>query len=304
MDNFSDIKLNWLLYSEDNTNDYIAYPEIDGNSAVGSYFAQPGRYYISVYKTEGVSSNYSLTVNIIPENGSIIHEESEPNDIFENANSITLDSTVVGDLDNDDYIDNFIFEVSEEKTIKIDLELQPGAELNWVVFDANNTNEYYSYPDRIDNVLTREFVVKPGRYFLRVYKIQGTTAPYEINIVSDNSSIIHKENESNDIFENANSITLNSTVVGDLDNDDYIDNFVFEVSEEKTIKIDLELQPGTELNWVVFDANNTNEYYSYPNRIDDVLTREFLVIPGKYFLRVYKIQGTSAPYEVKITEFK
>ena len=182
VNNFADIKLNWLLYSANDTNQYIAYPEISGNSAVGSYVAQPGKYYINVYKTEGVSSNYTLTVNIVPKGGSTVITESESNDTFETSDVLALNSTLVGNLNDDDYTDNFTFDVSQNSTLKIDVTLQSDAQANWVLYNANNMNEYYSYSDIVNGTLTNQVVMVPGKYFLRIYKIQGTTAPYELKI--------------------------------------------------------------------------------------------------------------------------
>ena len=182
VNNFADIRLNWLLYSANDTNQYIAYPEITETSAVGSYVAQPGKYYISVYKTEGVSSNYTLTVNVVPEGGLGTLTESEENDTFETADILSLNSTLVGNLNGDDYTDNFTFDVSQNSNLKIDVTLQSNAEANWVLYNADNMNEYYSYADKVDGVLTNQAVVIPGKYFLRIYKIQGETAPYEVKI--------------------------------------------------------------------------------------------------------------------------
>lgn len=62
VNNYSGVGLNWLLYKEADTNNYVAYPSTTTEGSIsGTYNAQAGKYYLLVYKISGQSSNYTLT---------------------------------------------------------------------------------------------------------------------------------------------------------------------------------------------------------------------------------------------------
>ncbi|CRG03940.1 hypothetical protein LQK80_15915 [Bacillus thuringiensis] len=55
--------MNWVLYSESDLNNYVAYAtKRDGNKLLGNYNAKPGKYYLSVYKYGGGTGNYTVQV--------------------------------------------------------------------------------------------------------------------------------------------------------------------------------------------------------------------------------------------------
>ncbi|KFN03276.1 collagenase [Bacillus clarus] len=61
--NEQNIGLNWVLYHESDLNNYATYAtKRDGNKLLGNYYAQPGKYYLSVYKYSGGTGNYTIEV--------------------------------------------------------------------------------------------------------------------------------------------------------------------------------------------------------------------------------------------------
>ncbi|MED2864820.1 collagenase ColA [Bacillus thuringiensis] len=61
--NEQNLGLNWVLYSESDLNNYVAYAtKRDGNKLLGNYNAKPGKYYLSVYKYGGGTGNYTVQV--------------------------------------------------------------------------------------------------------------------------------------------------------------------------------------------------------------------------------------------------
>jgi microbial collagenase len=57
-------KLNWLIYKEDNLNQYDGYAsDITDTKVSGNYNALAGKYYIVVYELDGDNSNFDITIN-------------------------------------------------------------------------------------------------------------------------------------------------------------------------------------------------------------------------------------------------
>ncbi|MEG2740307.1 collagenase [Clostridium sp.] len=64
VDNSNSIGMNWILYSEDDLDNYITYAKQDGNKLFNTYKAKPGKYYLCVYKYDSSDNgNYKLQIS-------------------------------------------------------------------------------------------------------------------------------------------------------------------------------------------------------------------------------------------------
>ncbi|MEF9984645.1 MAG: collagenase [Oscillospiraceae bacterium] len=187
VDNYSGVQLNWLLYQADDTNNYVAYADIDSNSATGTFAAQAGKYYLVVYKISG-NGNYTLTTTFDSKGGStepttpVVIYETEDNNTSDVANEISINSTVVANLDANDYSDYFAFNVTENSTVQIDVSQYYSNQIAWVLYNSEDTSNYCSYGVDVDGMLSNEVTLQPGTYYLSVYLYTGASVPYDINI--------------------------------------------------------------------------------------------------------------------------
>ena len=62
--NMDNLGMNWLLYHESDLYNYVTYAEFNNNKLTGLYNAEPGRYYLYVYKLTGESGSYTVNVKI------------------------------------------------------------------------------------------------------------------------------------------------------------------------------------------------------------------------------------------------
>lgn len=186
VNNYSGVGLNWLLYKESDTNNYVAYPSTSSEGSIsGSYKAQAGKYYLLVYKTNGQSSNYTLTATFSSNPTSpVTNKEVENNNTIEESNPIDLNSTIEGSLDVNDSIDNFTFDIIRDSNISIKVTPNINNQINWVLFKAPDVTNYYAYAQNVNGVLTKDVGVTQGKYYLRLYLYGSSSVLYEINIKS------------------------------------------------------------------------------------------------------------------------
>lgn len=109
-------------------------------------------------------------------------KESEPNDNFETANTISLGSLVKGSLNKDDTNDVFSFEIKDPKTIDIVLDNIDNHGLNWLLYKSDDLNNYVTYPSVENNILKNSYDAEPGLYYLYVYSYDSLDSNYTINI--------------------------------------------------------------------------------------------------------------------------
>ncbi|HAG42902.1 MAG TPA: hypothetical protein DCL31_05365, partial [Clostridium sp.] len=111
VNNENAIGMNWLLYSESDYNNYVAYAtNRDNGKLTGSYDApSAGRYYLVVYKYSEASGSYTIDVK-----GALSSKDNSPtdtNDTFGTVNGPILSNTITkGILDESNEKDIFYFD--------------------------------------------------------------------------------------------------------------------------------------------------------------------------------------------------
>ncbi len=176
--NNGNIGTNWLVYKASDTNNYIAYAtDVNNNELKGSFNATKGKYYIMVYGYSEGKSNYSLNVkgNIGQKPNKNIIIEKEDNNDFSKANSISIKDTIVkGSLNGNDNMDIYCFDVTTEGTADIVLtNNSKNLGVAWNLYNEKDLNNYVAYSFKDGNRLYNKVKLKPGKYYLAVYKYAG-----------------------------------------------------------------------------------------------------------------------------------
>ncbi|AOR23362.1 collagenase [Clostridium taeniosporum] len=178
-----------------------------------------------IYKTSG---NYSIELKVTDSKGFEIEKsseinifkilngnpvrETEYNNGFENANEINLNDLVSGDLQGDDSQDTFSFEVTKPDDITITLENSSADKdnFNWLLFDAENTNDYLAFPKNKMNQLTKTITIdKPGKYYLVVYQSSKEKNNYKFLVEGSfvETPEVNEDKNTNETDENTNETT-------------------------------------------------------------------------------------------------
>ncbi|MFA4136500.1 MULTISPECIES: collagenase [unclassified Brevibacillus] len=169
--------LNWVVHHEDDLNHYFAYPKTSGKTLSGEFEATPGTYYLSVYNFNGETIPYKVTAEWPEENTE--PSETEPNNSFDDANTLQLGEEISGQTDRTDDKDTYMIQVEEEGVVQVTVSSEKDEGLNWVVFHEDDLETYFAYPKTTGKKLTGEFEAKPGKYYLLVYNTNNTKIPYK-----------------------------------------------------------------------------------------------------------------------------
>ncbi|MTK10793.1 MAG: hypothetical protein F8N39_01345 [Clostridiaceae bacterium] len=63
INSLNSLGMNWMLYKETDLKNYVAYSQTSGSKLTGSYNAQPGRYYLYVYRYSGTTGSYNINID-------------------------------------------------------------------------------------------------------------------------------------------------------------------------------------------------------------------------------------------------
>lgn len=175
----------WLVFHESDMQNYMAYPDQrDGNKLIGSFDAKPGTYYVTAYTFGSEQEEHRFSLRVSGE-GSQSHEfyqETEGNDSPLQANGpLPIGTTISGDLKADDWQDIFAFEVDQPDQIRISLNALQRKNATWMLFHEGNLDQPVAYPQVLEaNLQSGDYDVKPGRYYLYVYKYENGDFTYTV----------------------------------------------------------------------------------------------------------------------------
>ncbi|PEI96938.1 collagenase [Bacillus pseudomycoides] len=109
--------------------------------------------------------------------------EKEPNDTFDKANPLSLNTLLRGNLSDQDQVDRFVIDVKDPKDLQITVTNEQNLGLNWVLYSESDLNNYAAYATKRDgNKLLGNYNAKPGKYYLSVYKYGGGTGNYTVEV--------------------------------------------------------------------------------------------------------------------------
>ncbi|SDZ26330.1 collagenase ColA [Bacillus sp. 166amftsu] len=109
--------------------------------------------------------------------------EKEPNNEFNTANPLSLNTVLRGSLSDQDQADRFVIDVKDPKDLQITVTNEQNIGLNWVLYSESDLNNYAAYPTKRDgNKLLGNYNAKPGKYYLSVYKSGGGSGNYTVEV--------------------------------------------------------------------------------------------------------------------------
>lgn len=187
--NLNSIGMTWTLYKENDLRNYALYAtEDDGISLKGEKTLEPGRYYLNVYNYEDKSGNYTVNVQ-----GSIIDKGNKPeesiiqeienNDDFKNAMNVNSNSEIAGTLSNKDIKDIYSIDIKNPSDLNIVVENLNNIKMNWLLYSADDLDNYIDYAKVNGNKLSNTCNLKAGKYYLCVYQYDNSgTGNYTITL--------------------------------------------------------------------------------------------------------------------------
>ncbi|PEP80052.1 collagenase ColA [Bacillus pseudomycoides] len=109
--------------------------------------------------------------------------EKEPNNSFDTANPLSLNTLLRGSLNNQDQVDRFVIDIREAKDLQITVTNEQNLGLNWVLYQESDLNNYVTYATKYEgNKLLGSYYANLGKYYLSVYKYGSGTGNYTIEV--------------------------------------------------------------------------------------------------------------------------
>ena len=186
----------------------------DLDTFIQNNYLSAGLYYIKIqnYRLDDPASwsgiDYDIKLDFIPNMGNF---ESEPNNSMVTANPISLNTTVKGNLTENDTVDYFMYTVTEKGNITLLFE-HPRRELNYkfweVSFINSNGVTLFTFDSKgHETALLKQQSVSPGIYYV---KINNGYRWYPTNWSGVNYSLtvnFTKTNTGNNTTGNTNNVT-------------------------------------------------------------------------------------------------
>jgi hypothetical protein len=290
----------------------IATDNRTGTFSQVEYFLRSGTYYVHVYRLQGRAGSYQIKSDLFTP---ALANDAEGNDSSQASLSATVNGTVFGHLgyysngtfDTQDYwkftttadgkVTVQIFSDSLDRSGKL-FDLDP------ILLDTDGTLNYLS-DGRSGTFSECVAFLRPGTYYVRVYRRVGNAASYSLKI-SATSPIRSNDVEGNDWFAQTSTLTYNLSSSGHLgyysggttDTQDYwkliapsTDSVYFHVWSDSTLELDMYAYSADTSSMIINDGSSGT--YS---RVGIKTTAG-----ASYYIRVYRWGGTAGSYTITST---
>ncbi len=285
-----------------------------------------GRYAFSIRdfgNKGGESFTYEVTVTLTGGAPARVNE-SEPNNTFSQAQTISPDVLILGKLDPEGDVDIFSFTATAGQRVTVDINarsLRPPSEADTVVtlFDSAGAQlaENDDAGDSLDSFLTFE-IPRSGRYFVRIRNFSSKGGPsytYEALITLAGTPPspppgVFTESEPNNSLAQANGITPNVIVSGAIHPAGDVDFFAFEARRGQQVTLDVNarsLTPASPVDTVITLFDSRGQQLAENDDAEgstDSLLRFTIPADGRYIFRVRSFDGKGGPdylYQVVVT---
>ena len=266
-------------------------------------------------KHNGGEGGYTLRYDFTPTSASYAND-SEPNDTWQDAKSLTNHTNATGHLgylyiSDTDNVDWYKIDVPENGSVKVTVIAHDNLGLNYTTLYAkDNKNEMHSRGycwsgnEETNGVFTVNDCAK-GTYYLEV-KHNGGEGGYTLKYdFTPTSSSYLNDIEPNDAWQNAQLLKRGNTATGHLgylyyDDTDNVDWFKIEVPRDGTIKLNITPHDNLGLNYTtIYAKDSQNEMHSrgycWSGPADITVTD---AAPGTYYIEV-KHNGGEGAYSLQ-----
>ncbi|MED3946250.1 hypothetical protein [Priestia aryabhattai] len=275
---------------------------IEGNASAEVGLPK-GTYYIEIssYDYSSYDERYEFKVGFASSN----NYEKEFNNSLATANIMNVNQTYKGNLSDSEDVDVYKITVPSDGNITLSMKQQPG--VRWqaaIQTSSGKVIEDLTTDDSelIDGYETRQVGLPKGLYYITVeYYSYGVDEPYEIKAGFEKSD--NYEKEFNNSLTTANSMKLNQSYKGTLNNDDDKDVYKVDIPSNGNITVSLKQKAG--FKWQVSILNSkSQEFDSFVTDDSELVegyeTMQVGLPKGSYYIAVERYSyATDEPYEIK-----
>ena len=233
------------IYTENGQEIWSERPSWNSTSKQISYSADveltTGTYYFTASKRYGYG-NYDLTLEYKSAEESFPEEQNGSNNTFNTAAEINVDEEYTGQIAINDEIDNYIFTLSDAGCVNFEFTAQ-NIESPYLKFYTNNGQEIWSERPSWNSTskqisYTSTVELTAGTYYFIVSKRYGYgTYNFILNYTSSQETFAEEQNGSNNTFNDAEEININTEYKGQIAINDEIDNYCFSISSSDIVHL-------------------------------------------------------------------
>jgi hypothetical protein len=296
---------------------YIAGDTRTGTTSDAFAFLKPGTYYINTYRGIGSGGAYSITTTFTSPTRSV---ETEPNDITAQALTLAPNSNSTGQLGffdsgTTDDTDYWKITTTQDGWLRVqvrndslDLRGDNIFDIDVAMYDVNGAS-YVSGDSRTGTFSQAAAFLRPGTYYVRLYRGIGRAGSYEIKADLFPPPRAN-DVEGNDTYQTASTATVNGTVTGHLG---YFSNGVTDVADfwKFTIpgngKVVAQItNDSLDQSGAKFDVDvsmldvNGSSYITGDTRTGTFSECTAYLKGGTYYLRAYRGIGNAGSYALTI----
>ncbi|SHP77152.1 Bacterial pre-peptidase C-terminal domain [Mycobacteroides abscessus subsp. abscessus] len=271
----------------------------------------PGTYYIKItgsYNTFGFV--YKFKVDFTASN----YYETEANDSLSTADTILVNKLYNGNLS--DYYDEDFYKFTLTKPGKVTLSMKQQSGVTWYAHIQDTKGNIYEsfYSDSSEMVIgnaTADVGLPAGTYYVKIdYSSSAENVPYQFQIKYLENSTYEKE--FNDTLSTSNTIKVNTTYKGHL-NDNYDQDFSkFTLSKAGNVKLAIKQKAGATWYAHIQDSKGNTYDYVYTDGSELVLGYAYIEVglpAGTYYIKIsgydedeqyeFKVNYTESSYYEK-----
>lgn len=261
-------------------------------------YLEKGTYYIQIngYRREDydkVTGEYTCRTSFT--SSGVTNREDDNS--FADANNITIGDKIVGQISVNDDFDTYKFTLSQVGCVKLEMTSYMkyyGIKL----FNSDGEQVWYSNQNEWNETVgyrsdTYDLYLEKGTYYLqvdgyRVYDWDKATGRYVCN-TSFTASGVSFDRDDND-FRTAKQISWNKTYVGQISENDDFDNYIFNVSKDQTVAIDITSYMQY-YSIKIFDADGKEIWDTHYNEWNSNVgyrkdSQNVVLSAGKYYLQI------------------
>lgn len=262
----------------------------------------PGKYYVKITNRSttwnATGKNYDLKIAEV-ENA---YWESEYNDNKSKADSIVTNTTYHGNLYAGDDADWYVVDINESGYFKLHFKPSEDADLDQIedgwnvsMYQQDSAQAYCSFTGIKRSLVSAEYPVAPGRYYVKVEGRSSTWAPdtvdYDLKIENVKSDVWEIEN--NDTSGNATLISTGKEYKGNFVNRYDVDYFKFSLDKASTLSFDWLTKYCVDMDkihdgWNIYfyKADGTSQILSQKKVVGAMNINGLKLDKGDYYIKV------------------
>ncbi|MEI4803858.1 S8 family serine peptidase [Bacillus sp. FJAT-51639] len=108
------------------------------------------------------------------------------------------------------------------------------------------------------------------------------------------------EQEPNNQPIQANILDFNATIKGNLNDNDNVDVYTFNIDSQRNIDISTLNEKQIGMTWTLYHESDLQNYVAYGQNDGNMIKGKYEAKPGKYYLYVYKYENKNGSYSLNV----